>query len=204
MALAVLPSPSAKQLMRFVAISVFLACVGIPAGATILQQLTLDEMARKSTSIARVRVTGSHAVVRNGDVFTVYTLDTFESLKSGRTIREVAVPGGVAGGIRQVVAGAPLLREGQEYVLFLWTSGSGLTQVIGMSQGLFRVETTTAGDRRVSRRALGEQMLDAAGRPVGDKALSMSLTELKVKVSKALATAATATTPGSLAVRAGK
>ncbi|MEO8050117.1 MAG: hypothetical protein ABI833_06845 [Acidobacteriota bacterium] len=182
----------------------FLACVGIPAGATILQQLTLDEMAQKSTSIVRARVTGSHAVVRTGDVFTVYTLATLESLKPGRGTREVAVPGGVTGGIRQVVAGAPLLRAGQEYVLFLWTRGSGLTQVIGMSQGLFRVEKTTSGDRRVSRGATGEQMLDAAGRTVRDEALSMSLPELKAKVFKALATAANAVPPASLAVRAGK
>ena len=47
--------------------------------------------------------------------------------------------GGVAGGIRQSVSGAPELKPGQEYVLFLWTSRSGLTQVIGLSQGLFQL-----------------------------------------------------------------
>ena len=47
-----------------------------------------------------------------------------------------------------MVAGAPTLRAGREYVLFLWTSRSGLTQLMGMSQGLFSVERTTAGDAR--------------------------------------------------------
>jgi hypothetical protein len=205
MALAVLLQTLAKQLMRVVAISVFLACAaGIPAGATILQQLTLDEMVQKSTSIVRARVTGSSEVVRGGDVFTVYKLETLEILKSGPAAREVAVPGGVAGGMRQVVAGAPTLRAAREYVLFLWTSRSGLTQLMGMSQGLFSVERTTAGDAQASHAAAGEQMLDGVGRAVRDEPLSMPLTELRAKVSKALAVAITARTRGTLAPGAGK
>ncbi len=196
MVLAVLLRTMAKQLMRLVAIFVFLACAGIPVRATILQQLTLDEMSRKSTSILRVRVTGSSDAVRGGDVFTFYKLETLETLKSGPAVREVAVPGGVAGGMRQVVAGAPTLRPGQEYVLFLWTSRSGLTQVMGMSQGLFMVERPTTGDGLASRAPAGEQMLDAAGHAVRDESLSMPLTELKAKVSKALAAAGMAGTPG--------
>jgi hypothetical protein len=94
--------------------------------------------------------------------------------------------------MRQVVVGAPILRAGREYVLFLWTSRSGLTQLMGMSQGLFSVERTAAGDGQASRAAAGEQVLDAAGHAVRDQALSMPLTELKAKVSKALGVAVTA------------
>jgi hypothetical protein len=204
MVLAVLLRTVAKQLMRVVAISMFLASVGIPAGATILQQLTLDDMARKSTLIVRARVTGSSEVVRGGDVFTLYKFETLEVLKSGTAAQEVAVPGGVAGGMRQVVAGAPTLRAGREYVLFLWTGRSGLTQLMGMSQGVFSVERTTTGDGLASRVAAGEQMLDVAGHAVPDQPLSMSLTELKTRVSKALAVAITAGAPGAQAPRAGK
>lgn len=194
----------AKQLMRVVAISLLLASVGIPAGATILQQLTFDDMARESTSIVRAKVSGSSEVVRSGDVFTIYKLETLEIFKSGPAAREVAVPGGVAGGMRQVVAGAPTLRAGREYVLFLWTSRSGLTQLMGMSQGLFSVERTSAGDRQASRSAVGEQMLDAAGHAVRDEPLSMPLTELKAKVSKALAVAVTAGARRTLVSGTGK
>ena len=204
MVLAVLLRTMAKQLMRLVAISVFLACAGIPALATILQRLTLDEMARKATSIVHVRVSGSNEVVRGGDVFTVYMFETLETLKSGPGVREVAVPGGVAGGMRQVVAGAPTLRAGGEYILFLWTSRSGLTQLMGMSQGLFIVEHTMAGDGLASRAASGEQMLDAAGRAVRDEPLSMPLTELKAKVSKALAVSMMAGAPAAQVQRVGK
>ena len=186
--------------MRVVAISVFLASVTIPAGATTLQRLTLDEMAQKSTAIVRAKVTGSSEIIRGGEIFTTYKFDVLQTLKSGPGVREVAVPGGVAGGMRQVVAGAPTLSAGREYVLFLWTSRSGLTQLIGMSQGVFSVERTNAGDLLASRSAAGEQMLDAAGRAVRDEALSIPLNELKAKVSKALA-AVSAGVAGTVAPR---
>jgi hypothetical protein len=204
MELAVLLWTTAKQLMRLVAISVFLACAGIPARATILQRLTLDEMVQKSTLIVRARVTGLSEVIRGGDVFTLYKLATLETLKPGPAVREVAVSGGVAGGVRQVVAGAPTLRAGSEYVLFLWTSRSGLTQLIGMSQGLFSVERSTTTDPRASRAASAEQMLDAAGRAVRDETLSMPLTELKAKVSKARSVSMMAGAPAAQSQRAAK
>jgi len=202
MVLSVLSGTLAKQLMRVVAISVFLASVSIPAGATILQRLTLDEMAQKSTSIVRAKVTGSSEIIRGGEIFTTYKFDVLQSLKSGPRVREVAVPGGVAGGMRQAVAGAPTLRAGLEYVLFLWTSRSGLTQLMGMSQGLFSVERTTTGDLLASRSAAGEQMLDLAGHAVRDEAVSIPLAELKAKVSKALAVVPDGTAR-TLAPRAG-
>jgi hypothetical protein len=204
MVLAVHLRTLAKQLMRLVAISVFLASVGIPAGATILQQLKLDEMARISTSIVRAKVIGASERVQGGDVFTVYKFETLEILKSGRTAQEVSVPGGVAGGMRQVVEGAPILRTGREYVLFLWTGHSGPTQLMGMSQGLFSVERATGGDLQASRAASSEQMLDAAGRAVRDQMLSMPLAELKAKVSKALAEAGTVWPHGPIASGAAK
>jgi hypothetical protein len=180
----------AKQLMRALAIFVglYLASASVPAGATTLQQLSLAEMAQKSTAIVRAKVTGAVEVLRGTDVYTVYQLETLETVKAPNGIKpaEVAVPGGVAGGLRQIVPGVPLLRAGQEYVLFLWTSRSGLTQLMGMSQGLFTVERTTAGGVLVTRAAAGEQMLDGVGRAVRDEALSMPWPELKKKTMQAL------------------
>ncbi len=181
---------AAKQLMRALAIFVCLAAGGaaVPARATTLLQLGLDEMAQKATAIVRAKVTGSVEVLRGTDVFTVYQLETLETVKAPNGIKptDVAVPGGVAGGVRQVVAGAPVLRAGQEYVLFLWTSRSGLTQLMGMSQGLFAVERPAAGDVIATRAAASEQMLDGAGRAVRDETLSLPWAELKSKVTKTL------------------
>jgi len=174
---------SGQTAVRTLAILVIYAGIFVPAKATTLLQLGLGEMAQKSTAIARVKVTGSSEVLRGADVFTVYRLATLESLKAPATgnLNEVAVPGGAAGGIRQVVAGAPRLRVGGEYVLFLWTSRSGLTQIIGLSQGLFSLNDDVA-----TRAAADEQMLDASGRPVRPETLAMPWAGLKARVYQAL------------------
>jgi hypothetical protein len=144
--------------------------------------------AQKSTSIVRAKVTGSNGIRYGLDVFTVYRFETLETIKrsSGTQPTEVGVPGGIAGGIRQVVAGAPVLRAGQEYILFLWTGRSGLAQVIGMSQGLFGVERTTAGDSIATRGMAGERMLDGAGHAARNEAFSMPWPDLRAKVIHAL------------------
>jgi hypothetical protein len=180
------------SLMRAIAIFVFF--VWHPASASTLQQLTLEDMAQKSTAIVRVKVNGSNGTRYGTDVFTVYRFETLETVKrpNGPPPIEVGVPGGFAGGMRQVVAGAPVLRAGQEYILFLWTGRSGLAQVIGMSQGLFAVDRTTAGDSIATRGMAGERMLDGTGHAVRDEAVSMPWPELRAKIIRALKAGAVA------------
>src|ERR1700730_7343368 len=96
----------------------FLASLAIlpPAGATTLLQLSMSEMVQQSTSIVRAKVTGSHGAFRGRDVYTFYQLQILETVKptgaQTSTQTEVAVPGGVAAGVRQPVAGAPGLTIG--------------------------------------------------------------------------------------------
>lgn len=170
--------------MRVLAIIGLLATLVVTATATTLQQLPLDEMARQSTAIVRAKVFPSRAILRNGAVYTLYRIETRETLKADTSrplAGEVAVPGGVASGIRQPVEGAPALQDGAEYVLFLWTSRTGLTQIMGLSQGLFSLRSGTA-----LREAASERMLNAAGQPVRDAALVMPFSELKTRIEHAL------------------
>jgi hypothetical protein len=170
--------------------------------ATTLERLTLDDMTLKSTAIVRARVTGSHSAYlgtgRGADIYTYYQLQVLETWKSpgpAPTLAptEVAVPGGVANGIRQSVAGAPELKPGQEYVLFLWTSRSGLTQVIGLSQGVFNLsEESSGGGSGVAlaqRPPASELMLNKSGNPVVDRAVSYQLQELRQHVLQVLGAA---------------
>ena len=158
-----------------------------PAGATTLQRLTTGDMIRESTAIVRAKVTGSHAVRRGADIYTYYQLQVLENLKSNSARQvEVAVPGGAAGGIRQMAVGAPTLSPGREYVIFLWTGRSGMTQIIGLSQGLFGVAHTQAGDTVLMRRAASELMLDPAGKIVKDQPASMRLADLRGEIRSAL------------------
>ena len=161
---------------------VFTSMLG-PARATTLQKLELDEIIRVSTAIVRAKVVGSAGAVRWQDIYTFYQLQVLEDFRSaGRRQVEVAVPGGAAQGQHQLVAGAPQLTPGEEYIFFLWTSPSGLTQVIGLSQGLFRVEPDADGNPVVGRGAVSDLMLDRSGRVVGDRAVSMRLTELRTRI----------------------
>jgi len=164
------------------------------AWATTLEQLTLDDMAQKSTSIVRARVTRSHVGKRAANIYTYFQLQVIETWKSaGQKTTEVAVPGGAFNGIRQSVTGAPELKLGQEYVLFLWTSRSGLTQVIGLSQGLFKVSEEGSeggsGTAVVQRPAASELMQNGSGLPVEDHAVNMPLRDLRAQVRQALVSA---------------
>lgn len=202
--------------MRSLLITLSLASALAPVRGTTLERLPLGEMTQKSTAIVRAKVVGSSGVLRGADVYTVYQIEIVESWKGrppdAATVRglpesrrpdaitakglpegsgksnpaQVAVPGGVAGGLRQMVAGAPSLHVGEEYVMFLWTSRSGLTQLIGLSQGLFNVKRSAAGDAAAMRAAAGELMLDSSGRAVKDEAVSMKLSDLKAQVHRAL------------------
>lgn len=175
--------------MRSLLITLSLASVLAPVRGTTLERLPLGEMTQKSTAIVRAKVVGSSGVLRGADVYTVYQIQIVESWKGAGNSNpvQVAVPGGVAGGLRQMVAGAPSLHVGEEYVMFLWTSRSGLTQLMGLSQGLFNVRQSGEGDAAATRPAAGERMLDASGHAVKDEALSMKLSDLKAQVNRALA-----------------
>ena len=155
--------------------------------ATTLEKLTLDSMIAQSTAIVHVKVTGASPVVRGRNIYTVYQFQAIETLKAGAGPQtEVSVPGGSAGGMRQMVAGAPALNLGGEYVIFLWTSKSGLTQVIGLSQGLFNVMQDSSGNAVLVRPALtGELVLNKAGQVTGAPAVTISLSDLKAQIAQA-------------------
>lgn len=155
--------------------------------ASTLQQLSLDDMIRQSTAIVRGKTQLGYSAFRGPLIYTHYTLQVTEILKGspGKQL-DMVVPGGVSNARRQSFAGAPTLSNGQDYVLFLWTSKTGLTQVIGLSQGLFRVTTNASGQLMVMRSASTELMLNAAGQPVQDSDFQMLLTDLRARIQSVL------------------
>ena len=159
--------------------------------ASTLQRLSLDDMILKSSMIVRGTVQpGTSAAMRGALIYTHYQLAVTTVYKGtqtpGQTL-DVAIPGGVLNAIHQPVAGAPMLAAGQDYVMFLWTSKSGLTQVIGLSQGLFNVSKNAQGQAVVSRGAANAVMLDTTGNPVADSGLQMPLAQLSGTIQNVLA-----------------
>jgi len=157
------------------------------AWATTLLKLSTDQMIQQSTAIVRAKVAGSSSGYVGRDIYTYYQLQVTENLKSSSPASlQVAVPGGVARGFRQMVPGAPSLISGQEYVLFLWTSKSGLTLVIGLSQGLFAVTQDSSGNSILMRPAAVAMMLNSSGQQVSDQPVSMSLAALRSEIHNVL------------------
>ena len=167
-----------------------LACVGL-AGlfATTLERMSIEEMAQQSTEIVRARVTSQRAEQRNGVIYTRSVLTVLDRWKGtpAATV-EVSVPGGKLGNLQQSFPGAPALGQGAEYVFFLWTGKSGVTQVIGLSQGVFSYTVDAKGQGQVGRAAAAASMLEN-GKPVADSSVAMSLSQLDQAIRKALSTA---------------
>lgn len=157
------------------------------ASATTLQKLTYDEMTAKSTEIVRGKVTATGSTLRGPVVYTTYRIQVSETLK-GKLAQEVqvAVPGGRHGSLVQTLSGSPKLEEGQEYLLFLWTSSSGLTQVIGLSQGLFEVKRDAKGEMMITRAASGESLIDSQGITVNDIPVAMRYKEMTSQIERVL------------------
>lgn len=156
-------------------------------GAT-LRSLTLDEMACKATAIVRGRVTGSYAAAQGSTIYTHYQIQVLERWKgaNGSSV-DLMLPGGAASGHRESFSGIPQLSTGNEYVLFLWTGKNGITQLIGLSQGVFDVVKEPSGALLATRAVTSELMLNAAGKAIADQPFQMRLAEMSLAVSKALA-----------------
>jgi len=173
--------------MRIRTISTALLITLAIGQATTLQKLSTDDMIRQSTAIVRGKVTASYTAARGQDFYTYYQLEVTETLKAGPSaIKEVAVPGGVMRGMRQLAPGAPSLVAGTDYVFFLWTGKSGMTQVIGLSQGLFTTMLNDSNETVLVRGPADALMLDRQGRVVSDQGLTIKLSHLRTRIGKAL------------------
>jgi len=171
-------------------IVLFLLCLAAwltPLHAAILERLSLDELTQQSTAIVRVKVVGSYAEFHGSMIYTHWRVQVVERWKGpDRSTVEVLIPGGIARGLHQDVAGAPKLLIGKEYLLFLWTSKSGSTYLTGLSQGLFELGKS-ATDEVVSRPASGEPMLDhVTWKLVKDENFQMRYSEMTSRISATL------------------
>lgn len=184
------------MLLRLVSCLLPLFLLAGSAGAVTLEKLSLEEMIDSSTLIVRGTITSS-APSRGAQLIeTVYRVKVSEFLKgapaasrNGADIGEIQVslPGGVADGVRQTIAGVPKLETDTEYVLFLWRSGSGRLLLVGMSQGLLRIHRSN-GRVTAERPPIDGTMLDrSSGKAVRDSGLGLRLPALKEAVSRRVA-----------------
>ena len=146
-----------------------------------LQKLSFEEMVTKATAIVRAKIGPATGRQHGALVYSHHKISILETWKGNLgTSADVVVPGGQVGRLQQTVAGAPILPYGDELVLFLWTSPSGL------SQGVFQLERDTAGVVTLNRGPLAASLVTATGRPTSDDGMRMGLSEFQVRVSSAM------------------
>ncbi len=159
-----------------------------PLPCATLQQLTMNDMIAQSTAIVRGTVVDSWAALTGSVIYTHYKIQVSESFKGPRQSSfEVVIAGGVVNNLSQSFSGSPTLNKGDDLVLFLWTSRAGLTQIMGLTQGLFAIAPGASTDPMATRTATRELMLDAkTAQPVKDAALSMHLSDLRSLIANTL------------------
>ena len=163
-----------------------LACLMTMAPAATLERLAFNDMITGSTSIVRARVTGSYAAFTGPIIYTHYQIQISETLK-GTKVAEFVVQGGVANHMRQNFAGVPQFNVGDEYVFFLWTGKSGMTQIMGLTQGLFAVAQDGSADPTTTRNASHEVMLQrGTNLQVKDQTLVMTMSQLRAQIAAVL------------------
>ncbi|HEY3383999.1 MAG TPA: hypothetical protein VGK32_19720 [Vicinamibacterales bacterium] len=153
--------------MRFLfAIGIGALCLALsPAvSATVLISGDLGDLARGAAVVVRGRVVAVRTDWADGRrrVVTIVTVAVDETFK-GPVGSQVSftVPGGLMGRYRSIMVGAPTFHEGDEAVWFLGAQPPALPYVLGLGQGVFRIERDTrTGQTSVKPSAL---LSDPAG-----------------------------------------
>ena len=175
---------------RYVIFAMLVTACVLPLPSATLERLSLDDMITRSTAIVRGKVAVSWAAYTGSVIYTHYQIQVSEQFKgTPRDSVEVMLPGGTAKGLSQSFSGSPVLKQGDEFVFFLWTSKGGITWITGLTQGLFSLPPGDGStDPMATRAASRELMLDQqTSRPVKDAALIMSLSELRSRIAATLA-----------------
>jgi hypothetical protein len=173
---------------RPIALLAVAACA-VTASAATLERLSLDEMIVQSSSVVRGKVSETWTAFSGSSIYTHYRVQVSERFK-GPVLKsvDVVVPGGTVGNLHQNISGSPVLKVGEEFVFFLWTSSKGVTWITGLTQGLFSIDSAGSADPIVYRAATRELMLDrSTARPVKDSAVSMRLTDLRGRIAARVA-----------------
>jgi hypothetical protein len=114
--------------------------------SAVIPAITFEEMTRKSVIILHARVVGHNTAWDSTRQFlwTHYSLSPIDPIKGKAEIRGqaqvvVSEPGGRKDGLEMRVEGAVSFQAGEEVVVFLYCTPSGLLRPYGYAQGKFVV-----------------------------------------------------------------
>ena len=128
--------------MRILIALVALLSWPVAASAVLVVPMTFEQLVAEAAAVVYARVAdvrGQWTADRQS-IDSVITLEPLRYLKGnlGETIA-LRLPGGEAGGMIQVIPGAPRLTQGELVVVFLKARGPAMLTTLGFGQGVFRV-----------------------------------------------------------------
>ena len=144
-------------------ISLYLLLWGLPAVATTVLPVSLQQMATTADTIFHGRATSNEVRLdpSSGRVATFTTFEVIEAIKgdvgTSHTIKQIGgqLPGS---NVRLLVHGVPKFSVGEEYVVFLpQVSSLGFSSPIGLSQGKFNIRKENGAAYVSNRPALAAQ-----------------------------------------------
>ena len=121
-----------------------LVMIALPARglAVLVVPMTFEQLVDEASAVVYARV----ADVRGQWTSDRQSIDSRVTLEPLRYLKghlgdsiAVRLPGGETGGRRQVIPGAPVLRQGELVVVFLKARGPAMLTPLGFGQGVFRV-----------------------------------------------------------------
>jgi hypothetical protein len=118
--------------------------IAIVANATTLVHLPFQQLVGYSSAIARVQCVGSDVRLENGEIWTdtrFHVLETVKGFLPGTIV--VRQPGGKFQNLHSHVDGSPEFRPDEEVYLFLIGKPGKQFNVVGWSQGTFRIRRDT-------------------------------------------------------------
>ena len=167
----------------------FLLC--LVAGASLASsavQLDVPSLTRAASDVLRIRVISTRCVWTDEHrrIVTLVEVEVLESWKgSAKGTLTVVQPGGELDGIGQRVTGVAPLALREEAVLFLEPEGQ-LRRVVGLAQGVYRVERSAGATQATPARASGLSLVSATGSPLQPRK-SVSLETLRDGVRREVA-----------------
>ncbi|HEV2492117.1 MAG TPA: hypothetical protein VG204_03500 [Terriglobia bacterium] len=139
----------------------------LPVSATILMQLSLEQMSEASTAIVRGRVVSQETLWNepHTEILTFTTLE-IENVLKGQPGSTVVVEqlGGTIGHFAEHVSGTVHFRPDVSYVLFLEPAGNtGRYLVVGMAEGAYRIYRDASTHQERVIRPFGNVFYGARG-----------------------------------------
>ena len=148
---------STRQMIRHFLSGPILAILAVPALATLVPQVTLEQMAGEAQFVVHGKVTRKWSAWDSGGqmIWSHYQLQLEEALKGspGNSL-VVSEPGGIVGDQGISIAGTPEYDVGDEVVLLVWRTPLGYLRTSGWGQGKFTVSATKGSSTKTVHASL--------------------------------------------------